>query len=43
MNKAKGVEYAVSMSLDFNEFSFKDAFKLNLPKIKIPKLPKLPD
>ena len=43
MNKAKGVEYAASISLDLNEFSFKDAFKLNLPKIKLPKLPKLPD
>ena len=43
MNKAKGVEYALNLSLDFNEFSFKDAFRLNLPKIKLPKFPKLPD
>ena len=43
MNKAKGVEYALNISLDFNEFSFKDIFKFNLPKIKLPKMPKLPD
>ena len=43
MSKAKGVEYALSLSLDFNNFSFKDSFKLNLPKMKLPKLPKLPD
>ena len=43
MNKAKGVEYAFNISLDFNKFSFKDIFRLNLPKIKLPELPKLPD
>ena len=42
-NKAKGVEYAISLTLDFNKVSFKNAFKLNLPKMKFPKLPKLPD
>ena len=43
MNKAKGVEYALSLALNFNDSSFKDIFKLNLPKMKLPKLPKLPD
>ena len=43
MNKAKGVEYAINMSLDFNRSSFKNIFKFNLPKIKFPKFPKLKD
>ena len=43
MNKAKGVEYALNISLDFNRGSFKNIFKFNLPKFKLPKIPKLPD
>ena len=43
MSRAKGVEYALNLTLDFNNFSFKDIFQLKLPKIKLPKLPKLPD
>lgn len=43
MNKAKGVEYAINISLDFNRGSFKNFLKFNLPKMKLPKLPKMPD
>ena len=43
LNKAKGVEYSINMSLDFNNGSFKNIFKFNLPKIKFPKFPKMPD
>ena len=41
-NKAKGVEYAVNMSMDLTYFK-NYSIKIKLPKIKLPKLPKLPE
>ena len=42
-NRAQGAEYGVNLYIDFNNFSPKELFKFNLPKFKMPKLPKLPD
>ena len=42
-NRAQGAEYGVNLFIDFNDFSPRDLFKFNLPKFKMPKLPKLPD
>ena len=35
--------YSRSNSINTNEFSFKDMFKIKLPKVKLPKFPKLPE